>query len=182
MTNKINNAANAPATAAKSYDNAVAKKLPKSQVEITGSVPVEIWEKFRGQAIKNLNETVTIDGFRKGNIPENVLVAKVGDMVILEEMAELALPRAYMDILIDQKIDAIGRPQLSVTKLAKGNPLEFKAITAVVPEIKVQDNKKLATIEVKKAGKTDEKITDKELDEAILKVRKIHRDFGLTEI
>ncbi|MCX6715734.1 MAG: trigger factor [Candidatus Taylorbacteria bacterium] len=158
----------------KSYDNAVIKKLEESRVEISASVPVEIWEKFRTKALKNLNETVTIDGFRKGNIPENVLTAKVGEMVVLEEMAELALPKAYMDILIDNKIDAIGRPEISVTKLAKNNPLEFKAVTAVVPEIKLPDYKKLAAEQVRKTDKPVEKISDKELDEAILRVRKMH--------
>jgi len=56
-------------------------------------------------------------------------------MTIFEEMAELALPTSYVDILIDNKIDAIGKPEVHITKLAKGNPLEFKAVTAVVPEI-----------------------------------------------
>lgn len=149
----------------KSYGNAAVKRLDRSQVEITASIPVEIWEKFRGQALKNLNETVTLDGFRKGNIPENILIAKVGDMVILEEMAELALPKAYMEILTDQKIDAIGRPQISVTKLARGNPLEFKAVSAVIPEIKLPDYKKLAaeqTKKAKKAGEPDINVSDKE--------------------
>lgn len=158
----------------KSYSGAEVKKLGKSQVEITASVPIEVWEKFRGQALKNLNETVTIDGFRKGNIPENVLVSKVGEMVILEEMAELALPKAYMDILIDHKIDAIGRPQISVTKLAKGNPLEFKAVSAVVPEIKLPDYRKIATEQIKKTSDIDVKVIDKDIEDAILRIRKMH--------
>ncbi len=157
----------------KSYASASIKKLDKSQVEIVGSVPVETWEQFRAAALKNINDTVTIDGFRKGNIPENVLVAKVGDMVILEEMAELALPKAYMEILIDQKIDAIGRPEISVTKLAKGNDLEFKAVTAVVPEIKLPDYKKLAGEQVKKAGQPDTSVSDKEIAEAEERIKKM---------
>ncbi len=157
----------------RSYGNATVKKLDGSQVEITASVPVEIWEGFRGQALKNLNGTVTLDGFRKGNIPENILVAKVGDMVILEEMAELALPKAYMEILIDQKIDAIGRPQISVTKLAKGNPLEFKAVSAVIPEIKLPDYKKLAAEQIKKAGEPDVKVSDKEIEDAMERLKKM---------
>jgi len=53
----------------KSYGDATIKKLDKSRVEITGSIPAEIWESFRAKALKNLNDSVTIDGFRKGNIP-----------------------------------------------------------------------------------------------------------------
>lgn len=150
------------------------KKLDKSQVEITGSIPTENWEKFRAQAVKNLGEMVKLDGFRKGNIPENILVSKIGEMPILEEMAELALPKAYVDILIENKIDAIGKPSIQVTKLAKGNPLEFKAVTTVVPEIKLPDYKKIAVAENAKAAKNEIKVTDKDIDDAILKIRKMH--------
>ncbi len=103
------------------------KKLDKSRVEISGSIPAEVWEKFRAQALKSINQSISIDGFRKGNIPENILISKVGEMAILEEMAELALPKAYVDILIDNKIDAIGKPEIHVTKLAKGNPARIQS-------------------------------------------------------
>jgi len=158
----------------KLYENAVTKKLEKSQVEITASIPSPIWESFHEQAIRSLNESISIDGFRKGNIPENVLVAKIGEMTLLEEMAELALPKAYIQILIDQKIDAVGKPQISITKLAKGNPLEFKAVTAVVPEIKLPDYKKLASAQISKAGKPDVVVSDKDIEDAILRIRKTH--------
>jgi len=158
----------------KSYETASMKRLDGSRVEIAGSIAPAVWEAFRSKAIKHVNDSISIDGFRKGNIPENILISKVGEMAILEEMAELALPKAYVDILIDNKIDAIGKPEIHVTKLAKGNPLEFKATTAVVPEVKLPDYRKLATIEVKKNKTGEEKATDKEIDEAILRIRRTH--------
>jgi len=160
------------AGAVKSYDSATINKLEKSRVEITGSINSEVWEKYRKQALKNINETINVDGFRKGMVPENVLVSKVGDGAIHEEMAELALSKAYVEILIDNKIDAIGKPTVQVTKLTKGNPLEFKAETAVVPEVKLPDYKKLAADEVKKTNGKELDVTDKDIDDAILKVRK----------
>jgi len=117
---------------------------------------------------------VTIDGFRKGNVPENVLVAKVGEMAILEEMAELALSHVYMEILMDNEIDAIGKPEIHITKLARGNPLEFRAITAVTPEVKLPDYKTLAKKEIAKASPDELKVTDKDVEEAILRIRKSH--------
>jgi trigger factor len=157
----------------KSYGSASIKKLDKSRVEITGSIAAESWEKHRAKALKNMNESVTIDGFRKGNIPENILIAKIGEMALLEEMAELALSRAYIEILIDNKLDAIGKPEIHVTKLAKGNPLEFKATTAITPEVKLPDYKELALDAVKK-NQAVEKVTDKDIEDAILRIRKSH--------
>jgi len=156
----------------KNYNLGEVKKLAKSTVKITGSIPAEIWEKNKSEALKNINESITIDGFRKGMIPENVLVAKVGDMAVLEEMAEMAMSKVYFDILIENKIDAIGRPNIQLTKLAKGNPLEFKITITTMPEIKLPDYKKLAMDEVKKAGNEKEVATEKEIDEAILRIRK----------
>ena len=156
----------------KTTGQASVKKLDKSRVEITGSIPVEIWEKSRKQAIKHINESITLDGFRKGNIPENILVAKVGNMAILEEMAELALPKAYVDILVEHKIDAVGKPEIHITKLAADNPLEFKAVTAVVPEVTLPDYQKLAAKEVAKQNPEEVKVTDQDIDDAILRIRK----------
>lgn len=161
-------------SSAKSYISAEIKKLPKSAIEITGSISAESLEKYRAQALKSINQSVSVDGFRKGMIPENILVSKVGEMAILEEMAELALSRAYIDILIDNKIDAIGKPQVTITKLAKGNPVDFKIVTATVPEVKLPDYKKLAAKEVKDASANKIEVTDKDVDEAILRVRKSH--------
>ncbi len=164
-------------TTNKSYDSVTIKKLDGSRLEITSSISAETLAKFRPQAIKEIGESIKLDGFRKGMVPENVLVSKVGEMAILEEMAEQAISRAYFDILVDNKIDAIGRPSTQITKLAKDNPLEFKITTAVLPEIKLPDYKKLAQKEVAKSAKggadyVDEKVSDKELEDAILRIRK----------
>ncbi len=155
----------------KSYASTTTKPLEKSRVEIVGSIAPEVWQKYRAQALKHINEHVTIAGFRKGMVPENILIGKVGDMAILEEMAEMAMSKAYIEIIIDNKIDAIGKPEIQVTKLAKDNPLEFKIITAIVPEVKLPDYKKLAISAVNKSPSV-EKVTDKDVEDAILRIRK----------
>ena len=160
--------------AQKAYESATLKKLDGSQIEITGSVSTEVLEKARPQALKEINNSINIDGFRKGMVPENVLVAKVGEMAILEEMAEIVLSKAYLDIIIDNKVAAIGKPTTQITKLAKGNPLEFKITTAVIPEITLPDCKKIAKEQIKKSPAGEAEVTDKDIDDAILKIRKSH--------
>lgn len=150
-------------------------KLDKSRVEITGSISEKEFSSFRKQALQNINDEVSIDGFRKGKVPENVLVSKVGDMSILEEMAELALSKAYPEIIIENKIDAIGRPEISITKLAADNPLEFKIVTTVTPEIKLADYKKISK-DINKKPVEKFEVTDKEVDEAVEKIKKSHAD------
>jgi len=160
-------------TTNKTYEKFSIKNLDKSRVEIIASLPADIFDSHRKEALKNLNESITIDGFRKGKIPENILIQKVGEKTVLEEMAESAISKAYPEILINEKIDAIGRPEVHITKLAGGNPLEFKIITAIVPAFDLPDCKNIANEEIKKSSKKDDdKVTDKELDDAILHIRK----------
>ena len=152
-------------------------KLEKSKVEIISSIEAKHFESFRKKALENINNEITIDGFRKGKVPENILITKVGEMNILEEMAELAISEAYPKILVEEKIDAIGRPEINITKIAKDNPLEFKVITAVIPEVKLADYKKIAKEE--KGNNSNEKIeeaTEKEIDDAKWKKRIILSD------
>ena len=76
-------------------------------------------------------------------------------------MAEMALGEYYPKILywgysgrpkgfgiptasVGKKIDAISSPQISITKLARKNPLGFKIKTAILPEIKLPEYKNIA--------------------------------------
>lgn len=120
------------------------KKLPKSEVEIEGELEAETFEDYFKAALKKIGENFKLDGFRKGKIPESVLTSKVPEIRILEEMAELALAEHYPRIIENEKIDAISRPEISITKLARKNPLGFKIRTAVLPEIKLPDYKDIA--------------------------------------
>jgi FKBP-type peptidyl-prolyl cis-trans isomerase (trigger factor) len=147
------------------------KKLPGSEMEISGEIEADVFESFRNNAVKELSTEVKIDGFRPGNAPEKVLIEKVGESVLLETMAELALQKEYQKILEENKIFAIGRPQITITKMAKNNPLGFKIKTAVVPETTLPDYKKIAS-GIKEDGK-EFSVGEKEVEDTINHLRKM---------
>jgi FKBP-type peptidyl-prolyl cis-trans isomerase (trigger factor) len=158
------------------------KKLPKSEVEIEGELDSVIFESYWSIAFKKIGETLKLDGFRKGKIPESVLLGKVPEIHILEKMAELALGEYYPKIIAgetkNEKIDAIGRPEISITKLARHNPLGFKIKTAVLPLIKLPDYKDIAKkiiSETPPPAKGEDGrglVTDLELEATIMDIRK----------
>ncbi len=151
------------------------KELENSEIEITGSVESQDLEKYRAKALQHINEHVSIDGFRKGNVPEKVLVSKVGEMPILEEMAELALASVYPHLIMEHKLEVIGRPSITITKLATGIPLEFKITTAILPKFDLPDYKKIAADEMKK--KNDPiTVEDKEIEQVITQARRSRVD------
>ena len=129
------------------------KKLPKSEIEIEGELENELFENYFAKALKTLGENLKLDGFRKGKIPENVLLSNIPEISILEKMAEMALSEHYPKIIEGEKIDAIGRPEISITKVGVGSPLEFKVKTALLPEVKLADYKKIAKTENAKESK-----------------------------
>ncbi len=164
------------------------KKLPKSEVEIEGELEAEIFEGFYNKALKKLGENVKIDGFREGKVPDNILVSKIPEITILEEMAEMALGEHYGKILEENKIEAISRPEISITKLARNNPLGFKIKTAVMPETKLPDYKKTSKEVIEKLTDEDKntEVSDKEMEDTITDIRKsrapkIHMAEGATD-
>ena len=146
------------------------KKLPKSEVAIDVTIPKDAFEAYREKALKQVAEHVEVTGFRKGKAPSHMVEKQVQPMALLEEMADLAINEHFPKILVDEKIDAVGRPAITITKIAKGDDLEFTATVAVLPEVKLPDYKKLAA----KENKMDEvrEVTDEELDSAIKELKK----------
>jgi trigger factor len=156
----------------------VVKKLPKSEVEIEGELESDIFEQYWDKALAKIGAGFELDGFRKGKVPKTVLETKVPEIKILEEMAELALSEHYPKIVAgetgSEKLDVIGRPEISITKLAKRNPLGFKIRTAILPKIKLPDYKKIAkNILAKLTGKDkNPEVTDEDVEKTILDIRK----------
>ena len=157
-------------TETKNYTNIEVEKKDNSEIEIKAQIPEEVVLKYKDSAVKKLGKNIKVDGFREGHIPESVLLGKIGAQVILEEQVHMALADIYPDIIKDEKLAVIGRPEVSITKLAPNNPVEFTIKTALMPEITLPDYKKIAggVAIVKDAGKID----DKEVDMALEQIKK----------
>lgn len=147
------------------------KKLPNSEVEITGEIAPEIFMSYRAGALKELSNGLKIDGFREGKAPESILINKIGQHVILERMAIMALEAAYQDLIKEHKLDPIGRPELTITKMAENNPLGFKLKTAIMPEVALPDYKDIAK-KVNSSKKEKFEAEDTEISEVLENIRK----------
>ena len=153
------------------------KKLDKSEVEIEGVLEVSEFEKYEEKALSGIGERLELPGFRKGKAPSSLVKENVKEIELLEEMAEIALYNAYPTILEENKIDAIGRPQITITKIAKGSDLEFKIVTAVLPEMKLPDYKKIASDSNKNADfKKEITVEEKDIEKVILDLRKMRAE------
>src|SRR3989344_2544294 len=158
------------------------KKLEKSQIEIESSVEAVDFANYEEKAIERLVKDIELPGFRKGHVPIDMARKSINEMMLLEEMAGLAINEAYPKILENEKIDAIGRPEITITKVAFCNDLEFKIVTAIIPEVGLPDYKKIATEENKKDDYRKEIIiTDEDVKKTIGEILKARPETENTE-
>ena len=133
-------------------------------MEIEISVPATEFEKFVDSAAEEFSKDLKIDGFRPGKAPRSVVEQKVGAEKVLAHGAEKAIKKTYVDAIVKNKIEVIGEPKITITKIAKGNDLEYKAVAAVMPAVVLSNYRKNA----KSAKKSEvEKVTEKQIQKEI---------------
>jgi trigger factor len=142
------------------------KNLPQSKIEITFELESPEWQEFINEAVKELSADLKVAGFRPGHMPKEVVEREVGLAKILARAADLAARKSYIRTIMDDKIEAVGAPKITILKIAEGNPFIFKAEVDILPIIELPDYKKIA--QSRKPKKKEEIIVDdKEIEKAL---------------
>jgi trigger factor len=139
------------------------QKLPKSEYELTVTVPAETLAKQRRHILENLAAQVEISGFRKGKAPLEMVESKIGRDRISREILESVLPHSLIEALKEEKLMPITDPAVSILQFELGKDLVYKAKVTVMPEVKLEDyqNIRVKKKEVKEVG-------EKEIEEAVM--------------
>jgi trigger factor len=150
------------------------EKQPKCEVKIEMVIDSSLLPEARKKAVRDLSNQIEVDGFRKGNVPENIVVQRIGEGNILQDSAEILINEYFPKIIIDEKLDMIGQPTIAIKKLALGNDIELEAKFAVMPEIKLGNYKAIAQQAKSASLKSQEepKVTEKEIDDVLMQIRK----------
>jgi FKBP-type peptidyl-prolyl cis-trans isomerase (trigger factor) len=151
------------------------KKLPDCELEITAEILEESLKSYKEKAFKKIKEVAELPGFRKGHVPDQILKEKFGEMAVLENAGELAINDCIVEIIAESKANFLGRPNISISKIAIGSPIEFKIVVSVMPEVKLGDYKKIAKKENGKEEKVEE-VSEKQIEETIEQIRKMWAD------
>jgi len=125
--------------------------LDKSKIELNVEFSVEEFNLFIQKGAEALSKEIKIEGFRPGKVPFEILKQKIGEMSILEEAAHVCINNKIFSIISENIKDKqiFGQPEINITKLAPGNPLEFKIVVAVLPEVTVGEYKNFGFSEEK---------------------------------
>ena len=141
------------------------EKVENCQVSLNIEVEADEMGKSLDEAYHRLVNRTSIPGFRKGKAPRAILEQHVGKDSLLREALERLIPQLYKQAVESEKIDPIAGPQIELTQ---NDPLIFKAIVPLKPEVKLGDyhNIKLKPEPIK--------IGDKEIEAAIESLQQEH--------
>lgn len=140
------------------------KKLPKSQIEIAVTAEPDELKPYLAKAAEDISKDNPIDGFRPGKAPFDIVKGRFGEYAIYEKAAKIFIEKKYLDIIHsasgesknpefekngsgfdkNESSEFVGRPDISITKIAPGEALEFKIRLSVMPEFTLPDYKKTA--------------------------------------
>ena len=111
------------------------KKLKDLERKITVTVPVENYDIKFSSKIKNIKTKAKIDGFRKGNVPNDVLEQRYGQSIHNEVINEL-IQESYPKAITEHEIRPASSPQVSIDSEDSKKPIVYSATIEVFPEIK----------------------------------------------
>ena len=111
------------------------KKLKDLERKLTVSVPVSDYEKKYTGKLSKIKSTAKLDGFRKGNVPDDVLKQRYGDSIHYEVLNEL-IQESYPKELKENNIKPASSPSISIESEEPTKPISYSAVFEVFPEIK----------------------------------------------
>ena len=118
------------------------KAAEKSTVKITIKFDAQEWKDAQYQAYVKTRGKFTVNGFRKGKAPKNVIENVYGKAVFYDEALNAMFGDAYGDILDKKAKDftVVGDPDVSVEKL-DDEGVTLLCIVPVKPEVKISSYK-----------------------------------------
>ena len=153
------------------------EKKAKNIHEVTVTIDGDEWKKKLDETFKKVIKTVKIDGFRPGKAPRDVYEKKYGKQALVVEAVDSYMNEAYKKALDDFKGDIneiIMQPSVSLDK-ADTDGVTYKFIFTTKPEIKFN---KYTDLKVKKPSV---KVTDKDVEEEIEKLKKEYADLSVKD-
>ncbi len=129
---------------------------------IVVEIDKDLMEKGVNAAYLKARKSIMIPGFRKGKAPRKMIEAMYGAHVFFEDGLEEIFPEIYQAAVVDQKVNAIGRPSLTDMQISEDSIVTITITTDVYPEVTLGEYKGLE-VEKTEATVSDEQV-NAELD------------------
>lgn len=123
-------------------------------------------EKRLDRAARQLGREMRIPGFRRGKVPAQLVIQRVGREAVLEQALRDSLPEWYESALLETGITPVGDPKLDVSDLPEeGAELEFTIEVGVRPGAKLGEYRGL------EVGRPEVEVPDDAVDAELDRLR-----------
>ena len=141
-------------------------ELEDSRVRVEVEVEPSAVDRALSSAAADLGRDLRIPGFRKGKVPPQVVLQRVGREAVLDEAVRKALPNWYEEALGEAGVTPVGEPNLDLQELPeRGSPLAFTI------EVGVRPNAKLGEYKGLEVGRREPEVTPAAIDEEVERLR-----------
>jgi trigger factor len=136
--------------------NVTVEELPGCKRALVVEVPPETIHPTVEEVYRKLGRRVSVAGFRRGKVPREILEHRFKEEVREEVLQEL-IPSTYRQALEKSHLAPVGRPTVEEVSFQLGEPLRYKAVVEVKPELEVKEHTGVV-VSRKKIEVTDEEV------------------------
>lgn len=142
-------------------------KISSNKIEIEVEIPANQMGIYFDLAASELSKDMKVKGFRSGKVPVEIVEREKGSQKLYENATNFAiqktLPKAISELSDESQelSEIVGQPEITIIQIARGNPMKYKAVFWIIPEIELSNYKGL------KATKKEIKVEDKEIDRSL---------------
>lgn len=142
------------------------EKVEKNMVSFEFSISGEEFEKAIEQAYRKNVGKISVQGFRKGKAPRQIIERFYGKEIFYEDAINIALPAAYDKAIEENDIAAVDQPEIDIKgEISRENGVTFTAKVTVKPEFEMGTYKGI------EATKVTYRTLKKDVDAEIEKLR-----------
>ena len=130
-------------------------ELPESRARLEVGIEPELLAQRVDRAAKQMAGEMKLPGFRKGKVPPQLVIQRIGREAVLEQAIRDSIPEWYEQAIVESGLPTVGDPKLDVEELpGEGEELVFSVEIGVRPKAKLGEYRGL------EVGKTDVDVPD----------------------
>lgn len=141
------------------------KNLKETELEFKISLDRQELMAAEERALQQFAKTSKIKGFREGKAPINLVKQNTDSNQLADKTLEIAINQFLVQALTESHLTPLDQPHVTIDKFVPEQELEFRATFEVLPKVKLPNYKKL------KVKKQDIKVTDKDVDDTLERIR-----------
>ncbi|MCM8764475.1 MAG: hypothetical protein NC907_03275 [Candidatus Omnitrophica bacterium] len=135
------------------------QELPRYGRRILFEIERERINRETQDIVKRLQQTAEVPGFRKGKVPENIIISRYNED-IRKKVLENLITESYVDAVKKHNLSPVIEPEISDVKFE--DTLSFSVYVEIKPEVSIKKYKELVVKEVE-----PEPVTEQMIDEVL---------------